>query len=86
MVNLNASERATFNFYNWEYRFRGYCHFDTPIDIEVPYVPFQHVSQNRPSIQDDGRAPSLFKQVTKLLASPKEEEPEEDLIEVKPRF
>ncbi len=85
-MGLTRSEQATLNFYNWEYRFRGYYNFDTPIDIEVPYVPFQHVSQNRPSIQDDGRAPSLFKQVTKLLAPPKEEEPEEDLIEVKPRF
>ncbi|MFV0572198.1 MAG: type IV secretory system conjugative DNA transfer family protein [Xanthomarina gelatinilytica] len=85
-MGLTRGEQATLNFYNWEYRFCGYYHFDTPIDIEVPYVSFQHVSQNLPSIQDDGRAPTLFKQVTKLLAPPKEEAPEEDLTKVEPRF
>ena len=37
---MTSSEQATLNFYNWEYRHRGYYHFDTPVDIEVPYVPF----------------------------------------------
>lgn len=83
---MNASEKATLNFYNWEYRHRGYYHFDTPIDIEVPYVPFQHSTYSINPIIDDGRAPSLFKSFTKLLAPPKQEESENELTEVEPRF
>ncbi len=84
---LTASEQATVHFYNWEYRYRGYYHFDTPVDIEVPYIPFHHKTYSSTPVIDDGRGPSLFKSITKLLAPPKkEEEPTEELEEVKPRF
>ena len=86
-MTLTASEQATLNFYQWEYRHRGYYHFDTPVDIEVPYFPFRHKVYSDTPIEDDGRVPSLFKQVTKLLAPPKEkEEPTEEIVEVEPRF
>lgn len=86
-MSLTASERATINFYNWEYRYRGYYHFDTPIDIEIPYTPFIHSTYSDTPIEDDGRVPSLFKQVTKLLSPPKEKDaPKEEISEVQPRF
>jgi len=86
-TNITVSEQATFNFYNWEYRHRGYYHFDTPVDIEVPYIPFRHATYYDTPIIDDGRVPSLFKQVTKLLSPPKvTEEPTEKLPEIKPHF
>lgn len=84
---MTASEQATLNFYQWEYRHRGYYHFGTPVDIEIPYIPFRHKTYSHTPIEDDGRVPSLFKQVTKLLAPPKkEEEPTEEIAEVEPRF
>ena len=84
---MTASEQATLNFYNWEYRHRGYYHFDTPVDIEIPYVPFYHSTYSNTPITDDGRAPSLLKSFTKLLLpSPKEEEQILETEEVKPRF
>ena len=86
-MNLNASEKATLNFYNWEYRHRGYYHFDTPVDIEVPYTPFRHVSYSDTPIIDDGRAPTLFKSISNLLSPPKKEkESTEEVAEVEPRF
>ncbi|WP_417198086.1 type IV secretory system conjugative DNA transfer family protein [Bizionia sp.] len=84
---MNASEQTTLNFYNWEYRFRGYYHFDTPVDIETPYIPFRHATCSKTPIVDDGRVPSLFKQVTKLLSPQKEtEESTQEMIEVQPRY
>lgn len=86
-MNLTISEQATLNFYNWEYRHRGYYHFDTPIDIEVPYVPFHHTFTSNKPIIDDGRVPSLYKSITNFLAPPKQvEEPTEEIEEVKPRL
>ena len=84
---MNASEQATLNFYRWEYRYRGYYHFDTPVDIEVPYKSFRHATYSNTPIEDDGRIPSLFQSFTKLLAPPKEkEEPTEEVAEIQPRF
>jgi DNA helicase HerA-like ATPase len=86
-MSFTASEQATLNFYQWEYRHRGYYHFDTPVDIEVPYLPFRHTSYSNLSVEDDGRVPSLFKRVTKLLSAPKQtEEQTNELIELEPRF
>ncbi len=83
---MTASERATLNFYHWEYRHRGYYHFDTPVDIEVPYLPFKHQNYSNVPIEDDGRVPSIFQSIGKLLnPSPKKEESYE-LEELKPRY
>lgn len=84
---MTASEQATINFYNWEYRHRGYYHFDTPIDIEVPYAPFQHSTYINEPIIDDGRVPSLLQSFTKLIAPQKQEvETPQETPEVEPRF
>ena len=85
-MGLTASEQATLNFYQWEYRHRGYYHFDTPVDIEVPYIPFGYETYPFVLIGDDGRVPSLFKSIINLLAPPKQEEPIPEEIEVNPRF
>lgn len=79
-MHLTISEQATLYFYQWEYRNRGYYHFDTPVDIEPPYIPFQHQRYQAPLI-DDGRAPSLFSRVTKLLLPPQENKKQE-IVEV----
>ena len=62
---LSRSERATLNFYQWEYPYRGYRHFDTPVDIEVPYRPYRYLVKDE--VVDDGRAPSLFQRIENLL-------------------
>lgn len=86
-MNLTISEQATLNFYQWEYRHRGYYHFDTPVDIEVPYIPFYHTTSVDTQIIDDGRVPSLFKSISNLISPPKtKEEPPQEIEEVKPRL
>ena len=85
-MGLTESEQATLNFYQWEYRHRGYYHFDTPVDIEVPYIPFSYETYPFVPNGDDGRVPSLFKSIANLLAPPKQEEPIPEEIEVNPRF
>lgn len=82
---LSASEKATLNFYRWEYQYRGYYHFDTPINIEVPYTPFRHITHSN-SVKDDGRVPSLFKQFTKLITQKEEEAQEEKVEKLEPHF
>ena len=83
---MTASEAATINFYRWEYRHRGYYHFDTPIDIEYQYLPFEHSSHQSVPVQDDGRLPSLFQSIGKfLIPSTKKEEPE-DIEKLIPHF
>jgi hypothetical protein len=84
-MSYNASEQATLNFYQWEYRHRGYYYFDTPVDLEIPYVPFTHKTNISEKIIDDGRVPSLFKSISNLILPPKKEEKEEELTSIQPR-
>lgn len=88
-MSLSASEQATLNFYHWEYQYRGYYHFDTPVDIEVPYSPFKHTSYSDTPIIDDGKAPSLFKSITSLFTDQKQLPPEPEtpsFPELTPRY
>ncbi|MDO5969320.1 type IV secretion system DNA-binding domain-containing protein [Flavivirga aquimarina] len=85
-MSLTASEQATLYFYEWEYRNRGYYHFDTPIDIEPPYLPFQHRTYTNPVI-DDGRIPGLFTSIRKLIIpQQKEEKQENENLSIDPSF
>ena len=84
-MSLTYSEQATLNFYEWDYRYRGYYHFESPIDIEPPYRSFQFPVQKSNSKIDDGRVPSLFQSIGKLLSPPQKEEPQE-IEELEPRF
>ena len=68
----SLSEKATINFYSWEVRGRGYYHFDEPIDIEPPFIPFKPFAYKKEKIQDDGEM-SLLAGIKKWFQSPKEE-------------
>lgn len=87
-MSLSASEKSTLHFYLWEYQYRGYYHFDTPIDIEVPYVPFRHISLPSSTLSiDDGRVSTFVKQIANFLSSSKEvEKPTQEIDHIKPKF
>ncbi|NVK52476.1 MAG: ATP-binding protein [Flavobacteriaceae bacterium] len=87
-MSLSASEKSTLHFYLWEYQYRGYYHFDTPVDIEVPYVPFRYISLPSSTLSiDDGRVPTFVKQITNFLSSSKEvEKPTQEIDHIKPKF
>lgn len=74
---MNYSERATHYFYEYDYRLRGYWLFDSPVDIEPNYLPFQRPYPKKHNV-DDGRVPSLFKRIASLV-SPKEAQKEEEI-------
>jgi len=75
---LSASEKATLNFYNYDYRLRGYYHFDGIVDIEPPYIPFHHIHYTDDVYIDDGKVPNLFKRVVQLFEN-KEQDTKEDV-------
>lgn len=85
-MSLTYSEQATLNFYEWDYRYRGYYHFESPIDIEPPYRSFQFPVQKSPTNLDDGRVPSLFQSIGKLLNPPTKKEEPQEIEELEPRF
>jgi len=68
-MNATISEQATVNFYNWEYRGRGYYHFDEQVGIEPPYIPFRFKSYSDVSMVDDGKMPSLMEWISTLIKS-----------------
>jgi len=71
-MNLTASEQATLNFYRWEYRGRGYYHFDEQVGIEPPYVPFHHRAYSNTEQIDDGKVPNLLERVIGLFGNTKQ--------------
>lgn len=79
MEHLSLSEQRTIQFYEFDYRLRGYYLFkDSPIDIEPPYLmPFPQLTQCKQI--DDGRVPSIFKQIGNLFLPPKEEVKQEQI-------
>ena len=86
-MQFSAQEKATLHFYQWEYRNRGYYHFDTPVNIEAPYIPFYHKSFSDASTTDDGIAPSFFKGIQNLFLPTKEiKESDEEEVVLKPNF
>jgi DNA helicase HerA-like ATPase len=86
-MQLSAQEKATLHFYEWEYRNRGYYHFDTPVNIEAPYIPFYHKKFTDTSFIDDGVAPSFFKGIQNLFLPTKViEEPVEEELVLEPNF
>lgn len=85
-MSLTYSEQATLNFYEWDHRYRGYYHFESPIDIEPPYRAFQFPIQKSRTNIDDGRVPSLFQTIGKLLNPPSKNEEPQKIEELEPRF
>ena len=86
-MQLTASEQATLHFYEWEYLGRGYYHFDDVVMIEPPFRPFYHKSFNAIEQKDDGRVPSVFSRISKLLGNdePKTVEKEKE-VEIEPKL
>jgi len=58
---------------------------NTPVDLEVPYVPFTHKSDTPNKRIDDGKVQSLFKSISNLILPPRKEEKEEELKAIQPR-
>jgi hypothetical protein len=70
---MTASEQATLNFYKWDYKYRGYYLFETPVELEPPYTSLYQTKQAHEEFEDDGKVPSLFKQLGNLFIPPKKE-------------
>lgn len=83
---LSSAEQATIHFYSWDYRYRGYYLFNTPVDIEPPYQSFSYPVISNKSVEDDGRVPSLFERIGNLLETKKEEEEYKDEEEFNPIY
>lgn len=85
---MTASEASTLHFYQWEHRNRGYYFFDSPVDIEPPYVPFYHKAISDSPAIDDGRVPSIFENIVNAFKTPKPEvkKVEEDSFPLDPNF
>ncbi len=85
-MGLSASDEATLNFYQWEYKYRGYYHFETPVYIEPPHIPFKHLTDFQYDF-DDGRVPSLLDRFSNLLSpSDKQKEIELEQSELNPDY
>lgn len=67
MNSEEQSYQASHDFYLWECRYRGYYHFDYPVDLEIPYHPF--VRREPQGYIDDGNVPSLFQRIGKAFSS-----------------
>lgn len=76
---LTASEKATLHFYEWEYRGRGYYHFDDLVAIEPPYTPFRFKKFNDDTI-DDGKVPNLFSSIKNIFSNKEKKCEPEDLV------
>jgi hypothetical protein len=67
--------KPSLHFYEWECRYRGYYHFEHPINLEIPYHPFQHREPTEHI--DDGRVLSFFEKVGSYFSDKKQEETED---------
>lgn len=68
MMGLSSrEEKASYDFYMWEYRYRGYGCFDYTVPLDVPYVPFPLRNYSYTKGYDDGKVPSVLKRFQKLL-------------------
>jgi len=85
-MSLSANERATIDFYQWEYLGRGYYHFEVPVDIEPPYIPFSHKKHRKDAFVDDGKVPSLFTRIGNWITSSDSETEEQEGTEILPTY
>ncbi|WP_323787702.1 type IV secretory system conjugative DNA transfer family protein [Psychroserpens sp.] len=78
------TEKATINFYTWESRGRGYYHFENPVEIEPPYIPFVHIDTSYIEHIDDGKV--TFLGGLKNLINPPQDKPNQilDVPEILP--
>lgn len=80
-MTLSAGEKATLNFYRWEYLGRGYYHFDEQVAIEPPFTPFVRRSFSDSHYIDDGRSPTVFESIANLFTSKTVKKEEEFALE-----
>lgn len=85
-MGISVSEQATIDFYQWELHGRGYYLFQTPVDIEPPYIPFSRRISTQSKDIDDGRVPSIFNQFLNLFKEHKVEEETHKEVDVEPRY
>lgn len=85
-MGLTPSEQATLHFYQWEHRNRGYQLFNTPVDIEPPYLPYFRKRVSNPQVIDDGRVPSLFQTIEKYFSPTKSQEEILESFNLPPTF
>src|SRR5258705_1761256 len=70
---LSLSEQLTAQFYEWEQRGRGWLVFDSPVDLEPPFIPFFFHAV--PSVYiDDGKRPTLFNKVADIFKTASSQE------------
>lgn len=75
-MQLTASEKATLQFYQWEYLGRGYHKANEQVVIEPPFQPFVHKAYQDDQYQDDSRAPNILQRLGSLLSPPPKSKPE----------
>ncbi len=80
----SLQEQATINFYQWESRGRGYYHFDATVEVEPPFAPFIPVNQSVEEYIDDGKVPSILKQLSNVLSPPQQKKQDFDVTEIIP--
>lgn len=83
---MTVQEQATFSFYQWELRGRGYYLFDIPVGIEPPYTRFTHHVYEPSRYHDDGKVPSIFSSFVNLFRQDDVAEPKEIVRELIPKY
>lgn len=66
---MTIEERIVYEFYQWEKRYRGYQLFPYPVNLEVPYTPFERKISSPPKKIDDGLVKPWW---SKILSKRKE--------------
>src|SRR6185369_8093035 len=63
---LSLSEQLTAQFYEWEQRGRGWMVFDSPVDLEPPFIPFFFHAVPAAYV-DDGKRATVFSTIAELF-------------------
>lgn len=67
---MTLSEHYTTQFYTWEYRGRGWLHYDHPVHLEPPFIPFYRHGYRQTQI-DDGKRPTILNKLLDGFYAPK---------------
>lgn len=82
-MSLKAWEKATLNFYEWDYLGRGYYLFPEQVNLEPKYYPFSHGTAGEDKYVDDGKVPGFFDSLNTLFQSKEIQLPEKPIEEKK---
>jgi hypothetical protein len=67
---MTLSEHYTTQFYTWEYRGRGWLHYEHPVHLEPPFIPFYRHGYKETQI-DDGKRPTILNKIFDSFNTPK---------------